>query len=858
MTYAKRARRSSVAGSLLRALAVAAVVVPLGAVAQPAVAASSETLLSDAMQRSVGSGWGAADTGGAYAIVPAKAGSVNGSAATLSSPGTGRTARALLSGTAVKNATSEIEMTFTKRPGAGSVAYASHLVRATGESGYAARLVVNPDGKTSVQVARSAGLTFTTLASVRAPITIDAGKPVIVKVDVSGDDAVTVQAKVWTKGEAEPGEWQVSAKDDSDKRVRAGGSAGVLLYAQGAGAVVPVNFDNLKTTPSVAAPAKPAPSKPAPSKPEPSKPAPSKPEPSKPATPPSDPTKPAASINYPGKRGDVGAAAPGTKDYPVPAGAIIVATNGKDTNPGTVAAPVKTITRAVEVARDGGTVAIRGGNYHEEVFVMPRIGVKIQPYRKEAVWLDGAESVTGWKKSGSVWVKSGWTKFFDSSPTYAKGKPDGTQPGWQWVNPEKPMASHPDQIWLDGKALTQVGSRAQVKAGTFFVDKAGKQLVMGSDPTGKKTEASTLAKGMTIRAKNSTIQGIGVRRYATSVPMMGTVSADLGGVTIANVTIRDNATTGFYTWASNVTLRDVTTINNGLLGAGGSGADGLKVSGMLSAGNNAQGFNRAPVSGSLKITRSRNVSVTHSSFVNNQGQGPWFDESVYNLTFTDNDVVGNSGYGMVVEISEKAIIANNLITGNGMAGLAMANSGNVAVWNNTLNANAGGIRVTQDTRRASNTSLPGHDPRQPKPDPTVPWIVKNVSIQNNVVGVAAGADCVLCVNDWSKEFTGATMISKSDGNLYHRPAASSPKVFAKWSAGKAGNPAHASFKEYVAASGRDKTSNAVDGSAVLTGQMQVSGSHASTSAVKSQAVPANVAAISGLTTGAKVLGAQSR
>ena len=333
-----------------------------------------------------------------------------------------------------------------------------------------------------------------------------------------------------------------------------------------------------------------------------------------------------------------------------------------------------------------------------------------------------------------MWVRSNWTKFFDSSPTYAKGAPDGTQPGWQWLDPAKPMAAHPDQLWVDGVQLTQVGSRAAVTAGTFYVDQAAQQLVLGTNPAGRKVEASTLAKALTVRSTDSEIRGIGVRRYATSVHMMGSVTVDMPRNTLTDVTIRDNATTGFYTWALNVTLNRVSVINNGLLGAGASQADGLKITGLLSEKNNSQGFNRAPVSGALKVTRARGIKVTDSSFVSNAGQGPWFDESVYDITFTDNDVVGTGGYGLVIELSEKAVVANNLFANSGKAGIMLTNSGNTAIWNNTFSGNArGSIYIAQDARRASNQSTPGHDPRQPFPDPTMSWIVRGTVVMNNVV-----------------------------------------------------------------------------------------------------------------------------
>lgn len=58
--------------------------------------------------------------------------------------------------------------------------------------------------------------------------------------------------------------------------------------------------------------------------------------------------------------------APASGDAPlaaVPPGALIVATNGNDANPGTVTQPLATIQRAVNLVQAGGTIAIRGGTY---------------------------------------------------------------------------------------------------------------------------------------------------------------------------------------------------------------------------------------------------------------------------------------------------------------------------------------------------------------------------------------------------------------------------------------------------------------------------------------------------------------
>jgi parallel beta-helix repeat protein len=105
---------------------------------------------------------------------------------------------------------------------------------------------------------------------------------------------------------------------------------------------------------------------------------------------------------------------------------------------------------------------------------------------------------------------------------------------------------------------------------------------------------------------------------------------------------------------------------------------------VLSTGNNAERFNRAPVSGAFKIGRSRDVAVVDSAFIDNFGQGPWFDESVYNIRFTGNDVIGNTGNGVVLELSDTAIVADNVVADNALTGIYVINTGNAQLWNNTV------------------------------------------------------------------------------------------------------------------------------------------------------------------------------
>lgn len=560
-----------------------------------------------------------------------------------------------------------------------------------------------------------------------------------------------------------------------------------------------------------------------------------------------------------GVRGAAGAAAPGSIAYPAPATAVYVSPSGMDGSAGTSAAPVRSIAAALRIVPNGGTIVLRGGTYHEEVVVPGSKRVTIQPAPNEAVWLDGTQKVTGWRASGSTWVVSGWKTDLDSSPTYSKGAADNTEADWRFIDPAYPMAAHPDQLWIDGVQLREVASAAQVKPGTFFVDDGGDRLIVGSDPTGRTVEASVLTQALSIQSAGSVVQGIGVRRYATSVPEMGTVVAAAKDITLNDVTIRDNSTTGFYSWAPRTTLTRVSLIGNGMLGGGASQADGLKVVGMLSVGNNSEHFNHAPVSGAFKVTRTQGVSVIDSAFTENYGRGPWFDESVIDIVFTGNDVIGNTGHGVMVELSERAIVADNVIAANGEFGLFVVDSGNVKVWNNTLAGNADrNINIAQDSRRASDPNAAGHDPRT-RYAPLADWIVRGIVVSNNVVA-DSGGNCMVCVQDFSLQFTGSQMVSSVNGNLYQRSQPGTPRWFSAWSRGSVSrDPAVAdTLRQFTAATGQDRRSVEVSGAPVVDAYYTLLPAQQGSQASIAVPVPGDVASASRLDQNATTLGALPR
>lgn len=81
-----------------------------------------------------------------------------------------------------------------------------------------------------------------------------------------------------------------------------------------------------------------------------------------------------------------------------------VSTTGSDANPGTLAAPFRTIQHAANLAQPGDVVEIRGGVYRETV-AMTHSGtasapIVFQAYNNESVEIDGADPVSGWTAVG--------------------------------------------------------------------------------------------------------------------------------------------------------------------------------------------------------------------------------------------------------------------------------------------------------------------------------------------------------------------------------------------------------------------------------------------------------------------------
>ena len=215
----------------------------------------------------------------------------------------------------------------------------------------------------------------------------------------------------------------------------------------------------------------------------------------------------------------------------------------------------------------GQTIVVRGGNYHESVVIPTNKKVIIQSYPGEVVWFDGSSIVGQWSATGGgLGVRTGQSSLTRALPLL--GAPTTVlSPGWTFLSSSYPMASHPDQVWINGVAQLQVGSLSAAEGRGLLRrlrERAG--MYLGSDPTGKEVRASDLIQAFLIVSDGSILRGINVRRYAPSVPDFGAVSVRRPNVTLENMTVTDSATIGVSVITTKATIRNVAVSNSGMLG----------------------------------------------------------------------------------------------------------------------------------------------------------------------------------------------------------------------------------------------------------------------------------------------------
>jgi hypothetical protein len=485
---------------------------------------------------------------------------------------------------------------------------------------------------------------------------------------------------------------------------------------------------------------------------------------------------------------------------------------------------------------------MRAGSYHEKVETPWGKPLTIQNHPGEVVWLDGSQQVTGFVADGGAWRKDGWTqKMSSADPTAGAGQ------YWSFVDPAFPMAAHADMLWVDGQQLRQVGARAQVVPGTFFVDPGSSRLWLGSDPSGKRVDAAVLDSGLYVnKGSGSVVRGIGLRRFATSLNQYGTLKAFADNMTVENVVVQDTAARGLGVSGAGVTLRNVTVTGAGQLGIGAYQSDGLKVLRSSVTGNNTERFANAPEAGGIKVTASRDGEIRDNDVSGNQANGVWIDNSVIRYTIVGNKVLHNRGHGIFYEVSGAATIADNLVAFNRENGMMLVESNDLQVYNNSIVRNGHrAIELWESDRDATHRTPVYSDSRHPG-QPGILWNARNIRIRNNVMASSESGSVTLLGADDATRTTHANVMASTDFNAYLRPSATSTQWLTNWCAYGTAKSMHV-FNDtlsFAATFGQESRSFVVQGQAPeLSFRNAAAGDYRFADSSKvGEALPADVAA----------------
>ncbi len=201
----------------------------------------------DTFTRSVTSGWGAAETGGAWSTTGGF--SVTGNAGRAALTASGQTRTNTLSSVNVADVDMTVDVAVDKTIN-GSGLHFNAVVRKVAGGEYRMKTRFTATGALSVSVAKLVGTTETLIASATVPgVTYSANEPIRIRFQAVGSGTTGLKAKVWKASAAEPANWLISTTDVQSV-LQSAGSVGTSSYLTGSSTSAPVTvtIDNLKVS----------------------------------------------------------------------------------------------------------------------------------------------------------------------------------------------------------------------------------------------------------------------------------------------------------------------------------------------------------------------------------------------------------------------------------------------------------------------------------------------------------------------------------------------------------------------------------------------------------------------------------
>jgi len=367
--------------------------------------------------------------------------------------------------------------------------------------------------------------------------------------------------------------------------------------------------------------------------------------------------------------------------------------------------PFRTIQSAINSAKDGDTILVHAGTYREAVQIAGD-GLAITAAPDAQVIITGADPIPT-----AEWVRE-------------SGKPIWRHTPWMYHGPTHPndefhrLIGRTEQVIADGKLLRQTLTVDEMRPGTFCADVQAKTLFVwlpdGGDPAHARLEASVRPVLLSITGSRNTVSHLRFR-YASNAAQRAALSIEGSQNVAEDCTVEWTNGNGAMLGGERNVARRIVSRFNGQMGMSGHGA-GNRMENCALEDNNVKGYSKGWEAGGIKIALSRGFQIVRCTAVRNDGAGFWFDIDNRDERIERSYAAENNGPGIFVEISETAVVRNNLCVRNGLkdergswghAGILLGEAMRCVVEHNVCAGNRTGIEVRQQGIR----SLPA-DPKR--------------------------------------------------------------------------------------------------------------------------------------------------
>lgn len=397
-----------------------------------------------------------------------------------------------------------------------------------------------------------------------------------------------------------------------------------------------------------------------------------------------------------------------------------------DPNSGTRDRPFKRLQEAVDIAKPGDVVRVKGGVYRESVRIPEGtkdapVSIVAEPGKRPLI--TGADVVSGpWESKGGERYRAGWAH--TTQIVLADGKPLKQIGAFRHLTPAgwKPPAT------LVG------GNESQLPPGSFYYDQKKKALWIrlpgGANPTGHAIEASTRSIGVEMTS-HTRLSGFDVAYFQTSENGEGNGIIISGeDIEICKCFAHHNDFCGIYPQGRSILIRECESSFNGNNGFTSCIGFFNTLEGCTTRGNNIRGYDMSWHGGGIKFVQQRNLTIQNHT-AEKEAMGVWLDINcldslVANSLFKECDV------GIYYEISRWGIIVNNVFQGCKRG--IWSYSSDVLIANNALFRCPQGIVVTGEPRFAEYRLGPAGEPGLA--NNTLAAVRNNVIVNNLIVDAA--------------------------------------------------------------------------------------------------------------------------